>query len=348
MTAGSEYAYTHRDDDYFNAENYVPNSSTTIREDNTNAFLEYMHPYKYGSIIAGVRYEHLAFDSYEGGVLQEDQSHKFDNFYPSASISAMAGNFQFQLSYATKTTRPSYSLMSNSVTYIDRYSITKGNPYLLPEINHDVSFAAVWKYLQFAASYQLTQRAHVHIGTVQEGVENGMILYTTNFDRNIPLLQAMVSASPTISFWYPRITVGILKQWLSIDYLGEEKSMDTPIPFLAWSNTLVLPKGYMLSLDYNYTGKGCQRVYELTKATHNLDISVRKSFFKDALSVELKGTDLLHRQAQTVRMFSNMYDIYQENLFDSRQVVLTVRYKFNSANSKYKGTGAGEQQKSRL
>ena len=348
MTAGSEYAYTHRDDDYFNAENYVPNSSTTIREDNTNAFLEYMHPYKYGSIIAGVRYEHLAFDSYEGGVLQEDQSHKFDNFYPSASISAMAGNFQFQLSYATKTTRPSYSLMSNSVTYIDRYSITKGNPYLLPEINHDVSFAAVWKYLQFAASYQLTQRAHVHIGTVQEGVENGMILYTTNFDRNIPLLQAMVSASPTISFWYPRITVGILKQWLSIDYLGEEKSMDTPIPFLAWSNTLVLPKGYMLSLDYNYTGKGCQRVYELTRATHNLDISVRKSFFKDALSVELKGTDLLHRQAQTVRMFSNMYDIYQENLFDSRQVVLTVRYKFNSANSKYKGTGAGEQQKSRL
>lgn len=348
MTAGSEYTYTHRDDDYFNAENYVPNSSTTIREDNTNAFVEYMHPYKYGTITAGLRYEHLAFNSYEGDVLQEDQSHKFDNFYPSASISAKAGKFQLQLSYATKTTRPSYSLMSNSVTYIDRYSITRGNPYLLPEINHDISFAAVWKYLQFAASYQLIQRAHVHIGAVQEGVENGMILYTTNFDRNIPLLQAMVSASPTISIWYPRITVGILKQWLSIDYLGEEKSMDTPIPFLAWSNTFVLPKGFMLSLDYNYTGKGCQRVYELTRATHNLDISVRKSFFKDALSIELKGTDLLNRQAQTVRMFSNKYDIYQENLFDSRQAILTVRYKFNSAKSKYKGTGAGEQQKSRL
>ena len=348
MVAGSEYTYTHRDDDYFNAENYVPNSSTTIREDNTNAFIEYMHPYRYGSITAGLRYEHLGFDSYEGGVLKEDLSHKFDNFYPSASISAMAGKFQFQLSYATRTTRPSYSLMSNSVTYIDRYSITKGNPYLLPEINHDISFAAVWNYLQFAASYQITQRAHVHLGTVQEGVDNGMILYTTNFDKNIPLLQAMVSASPTISFWYPRITVGVLKQWLTIDYLGGEKKMDTPIPFLAFSNTVILPKGYMISLDYNYTGKGCQRVYELTRATHNLDIAVRKSFLKDALSVELKGTDLLNRQAQTVKMFSNMYDIYQKNLFDSRQVVLTLRYKFNSANSKYKGTGAGEQQKSRL
>ena len=348
MSAGSEYSYTHRDDDYFNAENYVPNSSTTIREDNTNAFLEYMHPYKYGSFSAGLRYEHLSFNSYESDVLQEDQSHKYDNFYPSASISALAGNFQFQLSYATRTTRPSYSLMSNSVTYIDRYSITKGNPYLLPEINHDISFAAVWKYLQFAASYQLTQRAHVHIGAVREGVENGMILYTTNFDRNIPLLQAMLSASPTISFWSPRITVGVLKQWLSVDYLGEEKKMNTPIPFMAWSNTFVLPKKFMVSLDYNYTGKGCQRVYELTKATHNLDLAVRKSFFNDALNVELKGTDLLYRQAQTVRMFSNLYDIYQINLMDSRQVILTLRYKFNSANSKYKGTGVGEQQKSRL
>ena len=348
MIAGSEYTYTHRDDDYLNAENYVPNSSTTIREDNTNAFVEYTHPYILGSLTAGLRYEHLGFNSYESDILQEDQSHKFDNFYPSASISANTGDFKFQLSYATKTTRPSYSLMSNSVTYIDRYSITRGNPYLLPEINHDISFAAVWKYIQFAASYQIIHRAFVHIGTVQEGVENGMILYTTNFDRNIPKLHAMLSASPTISFWYPRFTVGILKQWLSIDYLGEEKRMDTPIPFMALSNTFVLPMGFRLSLDYNYTGKGCERVYELIRATHNLDVAVRKSFFKDALSVELKGTDLLHRQAQTVRMFSNLYDIYQENLFDTRQVVLTIRYKFNSADNKYKGTGAGEQQKSRL
>ena len=348
MTAGSEYTYTHRNDDYINKENYIPSTFTKIQEDNTNAFIEYVRPLRFGSFSAGVRYEHLAFSYYENDILQKEQSRKYDNFYPSASFAAVAGKVQMQLSYATKTTRPSYNLLSNSVTYIDRYSLTKGNPYLLPEINHDLSFAAVWNYLQFAASYQITQRAHVHLGIEQEGIDNGMILQTTNFDRNIPMLQAMISASPTISFWYPRMTVGVLKQWLSIDYHGEERKMNAPIPFLAWSNTFVLPKGYMISLDYNYTGKGCQRVYELTRATHNLDLAVRKSFFKDALSVELKGTDLLNRQAQTVKMFSGMYDIYQKNRFDSRQVILTLRYKFNSTNSKYKGTGAGEQQKSRL
>lgn len=348
MTAGSEYTYTHRNDDYINEENYIPSTFTKIQEDNTNAFVEYVHPFRFGSFSAGVRYEHLEFNYYENGILQKEQSRKYNNFYPSASVAAVAGKVQMQLSYATKTTRPSYNLLSNSVTYIDRYSLTKGNPYLLPEINHDISFAAVWNYLQFAASYQITQRAHVHLGIEQEGIDNGMILQTTNFDRNIPMLQAMVSASPTISFWYPRLTVGILKQWLSIEYHGEERSMNAPIPFVAWSNTFVLPKGYMISLDYNFTGTGCQRVYELTRTTHNLDLAVRKSFFKDALSVELKGTDLLNRQAQTVKMFSGMYDIYQKNRFDSRQVILTLRYKFNSTNSKYKGTGAGEQQKSRL
>lgn len=347
MTAGSEYTYTHRDDNYQNAENYIPSTFTTIKEDNTNAFLEYVYPFKFGSLSAGIRYEHLAFNYFENDMLQKEQSRKFANFYPSASFAAVAGNVQMMLSYATKTTRPSYDLLSNSVTYIDRYSMTKGNPYLLPEINHEISFAAVWNYLQFAANYTITRRAHIHIGTEQEGID-GMILHTTNFDRNIPTLEAMISASPTISFWNPSITAGLMKQWLSVEYHGEERDMSKAIPFFAMNNTLVLPKNYMVSLDYTYIGEGCQRVYELVKATHDLGVAVRKSFLNDTLSIELKGTDLLKRQANSVKICSQMYDIYQKNNFDSRQIILTVRYKFNSTNSKYKGTGAGEQQKSRL
>jgi hypothetical protein len=47
-------------------------------------------------------------------------------------------------------------------------------------------------------------------------------------------------------------------------------------------------------------------------------------------------------------MWSGDYMIKQKNIFGSREVVFTLRYKFNSAKSKYKGTGAGEQQKNRM
>ena len=157
----------------------------------------------------------------------------------------------------------------------------------------------------------------------------------------------MLSASPTIAFWYPRLTAGFQKQWLSIEYLGKEKDMSKAIPFVAFGNSFKLPKGFTADFDYSFTGTGNMRVYEKVKPTHSLEVSLRKSFLKDALSVELRGSDLL-RTKSISKMFSGPYDITQSNMFDSRQFSLTLRYKFNSANSKYKGTGAGEQQKSRM
>jgi hypothetical protein len=157
----------------------------------------------------------------------------------------------------------------------------------------------------------------------------------------------MLSASPTISFWHPRMTIGVQKQWLSVEYLGKEKDMSKPIPFLSFGSSFQIPKGFLLDFDYNFTGTGSQRIYELIKATHLLNISVRKSFLKDALSVELKGVDLF-KTKQVVAMYSGAYEILQDNRNDSRGIFLTVRYKFNSANNKYKGTGAGEQQKNRM
>lgn len=347
LVAGTEYTYTSRRDDYINDEGFIPNSFTKIQEDNTNVFLEYSYPFRFGSLNAGVRYEHLAFNYFENDVLQQDQSRRFDNFYPNASFNAMFGKFMFQLSYATKTMRPSYSQLSNAIMYIDRYSYTRGNPYLLPEIYHDMSFAAVWNFLQFSASYQIIQRAIMHLGDHQENNENGIALYYTNFERNIPTCHVMLSATPTISFWYPRVAIGIQKQWLSIDYLGEEKDLSKPILFAVAGSSFKIPKGFMLDFDYSFTSKGNMRVYEIPAARHQFDIALRKSFLKDALSLELKGTDLFRIKSFT-SIYRGPYMIVQSNLTDSRQVVLTLRYKFNSTKSKYKGTGAGEQQKNRF
>ena len=348
LSAGTEYTYTHRDDEYVNNEGYVPGAFTMIQEDNANAFVEYMYPLKFGSISAGVRYEYLSFNYYENDILQKDQSRTYSNFYPNASFNAQAGKFQFRLSYAVKTSRPSYRNLTNAIQYIDRYSYTKGNPYLVPAINHDVSFAAVWKFLQFSASYQVEQRKILHWGTAPEDMQNIIMLHYTNFERNIPKVQAMLSASPTISFWYPRLNVGVQKQWLEIDYLGKAADLGKPIPFVGLGNTFKIPKGFMATVDYNFTGKGNQYIYELMKPTHRLDISLRKSFLNDALIIELKGVDLFKGRSDIVHMISDIYEIHQKNEFDSREFVLTVRYKFNSARSKYKGTGAGEQQKSRM
>lgn len=348
LTAGSEYSHTMRYDEYINGEGYVPSAYTTIREAETSAYAEYIYPLKFGSLTAGIRYEHIGFDYYENEVLKKDQSRSYDNLYPNASFAAVAGPFQFLLSYSAKTTRPHYSYLSNSLIYIDRYSMQQGNPLLRTEMNHDASLAVVWKFIQAGASYQVVKNAILHNATTQEGVDNAILIYYDNFARSIPTMQVMVSATPTIGIWYPRLTLALVKQWLTIDSLSEEVRLNQALPVIQFDNTFALPKGFMVNLDYTFQGKGDSRVYHMLKSTNNLNASLRKSLLKNALTVEVFANDILDDQAAEMRMYSKAYSLKQWSRMSMRTYGVSLRYNFNTTQSKYKGTGAGKSQKDRM
>ena len=348
LSAGSEYTYTYRKDVYLNPENYLPSSNSTIREQNATAFAEYSHALPFGAIGAGLRYEHVAFDYYINDAWQADQSRAFDNFFPNASLTALLGPVQAQLSYAVKTQRPSYHQLRNSVTYIDRYSLDKGNPTLRQQITHNLSLSGAWQFFQLSASYSLLKDAFVQWGTAQPENPDAMMLTTINYAKPVPQMSAFLVASPQIGCWMPSLTVGLQKQWFDMDFRGETISMNKPIWVGYLTNIIQLPKNYMIQLDMSYQGKGHTLVYETLSHNYALGLSVRKSFLNDALTIELEGTDLLDSQRAGVCLRSGDYSIVQYNHFDTRQATLTVRYKFNTTKSKYKGTGAGESAKSRM
>ena len=348
LTAGSEYSNTMRYDEYINDEGYVPSAYTKIREYELSAYAEYIYPFRFGSLTAGIRYEHIGFNYYENDLLMDDQSRNYDNFYPNASFAAIAGPFQFLLSYSAKTTRPHYSYLSNSLVYIDRYSAQQGNPLLRPEMNHDVSLAVVWKYIQAGISYQVVKNAILHQAAVQKGQDNAILIYYDNFGKSIPTMQAMIAASPTIGIWHPRLTLALVKQWLTMDSMGAKVELDQPLPVIQFSNTLTLPKGFTVNLDYTFQGKGDSRVYHMLKSTNTLNASVRKGFLKNALTVEVFANDILDDQTGEMQMFSNAYSLNQWSKTSMRTYGITLRYNFNTTQSKYKGTGAGTSQKERM
>lgn len=348
LTAGSEYSHTMRDDKYINGEGYVPRAYTTIRENELSAYAEYTYPLKFGSLTAGIRYEHIGFNYYQDDILNTDNSRTYDNFYPNASFAAVVGQFQFLLNYSAKTTRPHYSYLSNSLVYIDRYCIQQGNPLLRPEMNHDVSLAAVWKFIQAGISYQAVNNAILHRATVQKDNDNAILIYYDNFGKTIPTMQVMIAATPTIGIWYPRITLAMVRQWLDMDSLGETVRLNKPIPVLQFGNTLTLPKGFTLNIDYTFQGKGDSRVYHMMKSTNDLNASIRKSFMKNTLTVEVYANDILDDKAGIMKMYSDTYSLKQWSKTSMRTFGITLRYNFNTTQSKYKGTGAGTSQKDRM
>lgn len=60
----------------------------------------------------------------------DEQSRMYGNWFPNLSFSRKLGSVRAQLSYTAKTQRPTYSQLSNNVTYVDRFTMQRGNPLL--------------------------------------------------------------------------------------------------------------------------------------------------------------------------------------------------------------------------
>lgn len=348
LAIGTEMTYTHRNDDYINQENYVPLTFSKIKELNLAGFAEYNYKFAWGRLSAGLRYENIRFDYFENEKHIDDQSRIFNNIFPNISLSSKLGKIQTQLSYTAKTVRPSYRQLSNNVNYLDRFTLQKGNPTLRYTLIHDISFATIWKWILFSISYNQTKNWILYWGDLINEDGSQTLLGYRNWDKSIPALTAYISASPKIGCWSPVIGLGLKKQWLTVENFGIPYKMSSPIYIANFNNTFELPLEFILRLDASIQSKGSYQNIYMEHPTGSIDLSLRKSFFKDALSLELRGSDILNTNREYIHLYSGDYNIYQKNLLDRREFSITIRYKFNSTKSKYRGSGAGSEQKKRM
>ena len=81
----------------------------------------------------------------------------------------------------------------------------------------------------------------------------------------------------------------------------------------------------------------------------NITAAVQKTLLRDgSLVLRLEGADLTHTAHFNVDSDFGSHTIMQTNLMDTQKVKLSVRYNFNTAQSKYRGTGAGADSKARM
>ena len=64
--------------------------------------------------------------------------------------------------------------------------------------------------------------------------------------------------------------------------------------------------------------------------------------------LRLEGSDLLGTAHFDADSDFGSHTIMQTNRMDTQRVKLSVRYKFNTVQSKYRGTGAGSDNRSRM
>lgn len=161
-------------------------------------------------------------------------------------------------------------------------------------------------------------------------------------------LLANIALAPAFGSWYPQLSVGIIKQWLQLETAYGIVALNKPILQIGFNNSVALPHNITINLAMNYQSKGNYQNVYLARSTYALDLSVTKLFFKGALEVNVKGSDLLYLLKEANYLNGNHIYIQQTNRHDSREVGITLRYNFNLSKNSYKGSGAGNSEKYRM
>lgn len=348
LSYGAEYIHTRRNDDYeVNRTDLLTNSYSKLEEQTASPFIQYARLTPIGNITAGLRYEYVRFKYYDAGIYQPEQSRSFRNLFPTISYGAKIGKVMAQLSYSVKTSRPSYSQLSNNVSYMNRFTRQTGNPYLDNETNHRVELSGVWKFIQFMVNYKDSRNAIIYWAEQMPGNEAITMISRKNV-KSLKSMTAFISAAPKIGIWAPQINLGLQKPWFTLHTDVASYRLNRPIFMCNFNNAFSLPCGITLNVDYRYQSKGNTMNVYLAKEQHVLDVSISKSFLKDALTLEIKGNDLLYKCWDADLLYNQKMELLQVSKRGTRDLQLTLRYKFNTTRSKYKGTGAGNAELNRL
>lgn len=346
LSFGAEYSHNKRNTTYLNPEGIIADDNAMIKEGATSAFVEYAKAFNKLQMQAGLRYEHVGFDYYDAGKFVDEQSKDYSNLFPSITFSFPIKDVQVQLGYASDINRPSYHQLRSSTLYVNRYMYDKGNPFLMPSITHNVTLAGSYKWMNMYVGY-----SHV-----KDDITNQTIAYSDD-DPTIGLLTlqntqaydnlvAVFNINPTIGFWTPQLSLAIQKQWYEGETPWGKEKFNKPIGSITFRNNFKLPKGFLLDVNGSYTTKGYQKNIYLADDMIDMNASLSKSFLKDKLTLQLQAYNILNPK-QVATVYSGIR-VLQNTQVMHRQVSLTVRYKFNTTRSKYKGTGAGESQKNRM
>ncbi|MFN1218205.1 outer membrane beta-barrel family protein [Chryseobacterium kwangjuense] len=281
---------------------------------------------KIGSLIfnAGGRMEHTKYNGEDYFSNYQISANRW-NFFPSVFVQKNLKNGNINVSYNRKITRPSFQLLNPFKDIEDTRFINMGNPSLMPffKNNYKISYLLNNKY-SFDLGYSTTK------GVINEvyyldPVEN--ITYKTYANLN----------KEKEVYWNVYIPVDITK-WLKLniftsnsykELMTNNEKISLLSPYYSLSAKLTLPSKYYLDINYDYKGKSLWNKYFL-ESQQSLNFTLRKSFFKDALSLTFDASDPLRLRKIKIDISETDFNRKILNRLPTTFYSLSITYNFSA------------------
>ena len=346
---GVDFTNSSREENSESENSIMAGENNKIQELNMAYYVETMQHLGNVTFRIGGRYEHVNSEYFIGGRKNHEQSHVYDKFFPTASLSMPIGKTMVQLSYSKQCYRPLYSQLSNTVHYVNKYLYQSGNPYLQPSYSDNISLNLRYRWLALTANYKKVQNQIITSYTYYDDSKTIALLKKENSRNSLSNLQIMASFMPGFLWkcYYPVLACGVVSQFYKIDYRGNIKHVDNPLVVVKFNNIFKFHNNYMATVNYSWRSEGNSENIKMG-SIGQINLSLAKDLSKK-WNVKLSANDIFNTaRKNTFTIFSGMNDVYIEKAATVRAVECIVRYKFNTVKAKYKGKGAGKKEMDRL
>ena len=231
--------------------------------------------------------------------------------YTSKPLGKLQQPISVSASYTRRIKRPNYWMLNPFTSYVDAYSIQKGNTNLTPEFNNDVELHFSWtQYMTMTFNFAHTQDMFSSKTTI---LPTGMGLSQwTNFGTctthganisltELPLVPKYVKAEDgTRSMQGAWLALTVNAGWLHFINKSYEKQADgTPVyenrnhyGYVSGTLSAYLPKDWTLTVDANWSSP-MTTGYDRSGSTYFASFGIRKMYMAKGLIFNLNVQDLL-------------------------------------------------------
>ncbi len=310
-------------------------------------YLSINKQFKKTGIRLGLRAENTVVDAAD---LESDFKLKrnYTNLFPNFSIDHNEKNNSYQFKISRRIFRPGYQDLNPYRSYQDNYSISTGNPYLIPQKNLNFSFTHGFKHTIYTSLTYVRAKDFMLHYDYQIDSTKETVTTATNMDGNNYHIWGSVYIQKQIKKWW-NLSMNAYTGFMHFQGILNGSNFERPVhDYNIWTNNdFSLPKDIKLQVTMFYAGPTAYGVFQ-NKSKWALDIGLRKNFFKDKLSLNVTMFDVFYKNVEHLTAnFQNM-NLDFRNPFDTRRVWVFLRYKFGKIKVQKRQVEGNDSEKSRI
>jgi len=292
------------------------------------AYISFHKDWGKTKVQAGLRLEdtHMKGTSPNSGTINRNN---YLQLFPSAFLTReINSRNEIGFSYSRRIDRPDYMDLNPFRFYNDEYSYQEGNPYLRPELTHNIEVSHTYNsFLSTTASYGHTSHVITQV-TEQDDSTKIMVITTRNLSSRHTYalnISAPVDITPWLSSYFS--LQGFYQEYSSSDYLNSTLNNGRFSVLFYMSHDITLSKSWDIQCAFDYQSPIASGIFNF-KTIYGLDLGVKKQFLDKKLTARLSVYDLFYtHNARLSAHYSNV-NMRLDNKGETRYIRLSLTYNF--------------------